>query len=88
MIRRSWNATTAEGKYRDQFANALAHRIREEIETAPGVSVDLVDGWVRIADRLYTEAGEPMTPEAMTHATNSADLSQLWEYNTGEPEDE
>ncbi len=83
MIRRAWNATTAEGQSRDQFANALAARVRNEIEPHPGVSVELADDWLETADRLYRQAGEP-TGADVSSAAENADISELWEYRTEE----
>lgn len=79
MIRRAWNATTLEGPCKDQFANALAARVSDEIEPPFGVSVELVEGWLEIADRLYAEAGEPMGADVEV-AASTADLTDLYEF--------
>lgn len=79
MIRRTWNPTTAEGVYRDRFANALAARVGNEIEPPMGGSVELVEGWLDIADRMYAATGEPMTAEAVDAAAAEADLADLYD---------
>jgi hypothetical protein len=57
MVRRAWNGFVTEGKSKDDFANTVAGRVREEVEPHPGVSVQLVANWLEIADRMF-DAGE------------------------------
>jgi hypothetical protein len=80
-IRRAWNGTTAEGRSKDRFANALAARVGNEIDPPLGVSVELADGWLAVADHLYAAAGEPMTAADVDAAAEAADITDLWEYS-------
>lgn len=87
MIRRAWYATTPEGPSMDRFANAIAARVGNEIEEPFGVSVELVDNWLEIADRMYTEAGEPMGSD-VDAAAESVDLTGFYEYIVDDEDDD
>lgn len=59
ITQRAWSPHVVDGRAKDAFANQLASRVLEEAETDRpiGGSVELVDNFVELADRLFY-AGE------------------------------
>lgn len=80
MIRRAWYATCPDGVLRDQFANAVAHRITQ-IDNCPGdgfVAAVLVDDFVDRCDRLFSQHG-PETAEAVEQLAAEIDTADLYD---------
>lgn len=80
-IRRAWQGTCADGHFRDQFANAVAHRITQ-VDNCPGdahVSVELVDDFVDRCDALFAqhcpESGDAVA--ALAAEIDTVDLYDL-----------
>jgi hypothetical protein len=67
---KAWNATCADGKLRDQFANAVGHRITQ-IDNCPGdafVTAELVDDFVERCDKLFDHYNPASADEVKTLA--------------------
>ena len=83
-IRRAWNPTCPEGKLRDRFANAVAHRILSSEEAhdsaVAGYPAVLADDFVERCDQLFAEHS-PETTEAAELIAESINTADLFDYS-------
>lgn len=84
-IRRAWNGFVADGHLRDQFANAVANRIREENHDSEmaGYPPELVEDFVARCDVIFAEHG-PITAEAVDALARSVETTDLYELVSNE----
>jgi hypothetical protein len=79
-IRRAWSGTCADGELRDQFCNAVAHRINEESHdsTVAGYPPELVEDFLARCDELFASAS-PETPEATEALAKQVETAGLYD---------
>jgi len=79
-IRRAWSATCPDGRIRDHFANAVAHRITEESHESAmaGYPPELVDDFVERCDSIFAKHG-PEDYEAAAKLAAEIDTAELYD---------
>jgi len=79
MITRAWSATCVEGNLRDQFSNAVSHRITQ-IDNCPGeaaYTVELVVDFAARCDAIFAEHN-PETRAAVDSLASEIDTLDLY----------